>query len=146
MTDEPAPEIVERIVYVERIRYVPDSHRREPPAKVDVLATYDAVWRKHPKRIFGFGEIGRALPWFVAPFHGRVPPENFVVEEDGQAAVRCRCEAVTYVPFNRIADCEGGCGRTFGFTGSAVHVARRCPRPGLALVGDRVCVARRSGS
>lgn len=88
----------------------------------DHLARYDALGRKEPKKL-GYLEIVRGLPWLAAAYTGNVPATRFVIE-DGRAIVRCRCEEITHVSWNRAEPCAGECGRWFWYIGAGVRVAR----------------------
>jgi hypothetical protein len=127
--DEQQPEVEAEVEVVhhhhyERIEVPVESFRREPPVNPDPLASYDALWRKQPKRL-GFLEFCRAIPGFVGQFPGRVPEDRITLDhKDGQAIFECVCGEVVYAPVNHIEACHGACGRTFAFTGREVCVRR----------------------
>jgi hypothetical protein len=128
MADEPQPEAVHHVhdhyEYVEFERY-----RREPPVNRDPLATYDALWRKQPKRL-GFLDFCRAIPGYVGQFPGRVPEDRITLDQDGQQAIfECVCGEVIHAPVNTIEACQGACGRSFAFTGQSICVAYLEPEP-----------------
>lgn len=93
-----------------------------PALTHDPLASYSVATGKQPKRL-GMLELVRGLPHLAGVFAEHVPAERFVVA-DGQAAVRCDCDAVTHVEHNRAEPCEGECGRWFWHIGTQVRVAR----------------------
>lgn len=92
---------------------------------IDPLATYDALGRKAPKRLFGFLEVCRAVPGFLGQFPGRVPGDRWIPDADGSRAIfDCVCGEVVEANFNQIEDCPGACGRTFAYVGREVCVRR----------------------
>lgn len=114
---------------MKRLRFNINTGRREPhrepPAAFDPLATYDALYRKQPKK-FGAIEGFRALPWLIRYFTKKVPDDFWMLDRDC-AVVACLCKTETppVVPFNQLVECTGeGCGRWFFFDGVRVLVAR----------------------
>lgn len=98
-------------------------HQREPPMDPDPLASYDALYRKQPKRL-GAVEGFRAVPWLLHYFDKEVPGSFWMLDGD-EAVISCPCGHTPYVPFNVLVECDGpDCGRCFFFDGNRVRVAR----------------------
>jgi hypothetical protein len=89
---------------------------------LDPVSRFDALGRKEPKRI-GYMEVVRGLPWLADAYDRIVPPENYIIDA-GQAVVRCVCEEVTHVEWNRTERCAGDCGRWFWYIAGRVRAAR----------------------
>jgi hypothetical protein len=90
----------------------------------DPAATYDVLDRKQPHRL-GFMQFARAIPGYVDQFTGRVPPNFFVLTDEGVVDVACPCGATPSCEFMAPTACV--CDRTFVYTGGDVRVAYALP-------------------